>query len=95
LAAYRAAVRSPAAEALRHLPPGIKRAVGSAIGELLANPAAGEPLHGELEGLWRCRVRRFRVIYQVDREKRLINIVAVGQHRTIYEEVAELLRSEK
>lgn len=95
MAAYRAAVRSPAAEVLRHLPPGIKRAVSSAIREVLADPAAGEPLHGELEGLRKYRVRRFRVIYQVDREKRLLNILAIGERRTIYEEVAELLRSQK
>lgn len=95
MAAYRAAVRSPVAEVIRHLPPGIKRAFSSAMREVLSNPAAGEPLHGELEGLWKYRVRRFRLIYQIDREKRLVNVVAVGQRRSIYEEVAELLRSQK
>jgi mRNA interferase RelE/StbE len=95
MAAYRAAVRAPAAEVIRRLPPGIKRAVRSAIGEGLANPASGEPLHGELDGFWKYRVRRFRVIYQVDREKRLVNVLAVGERRSIYEEVAELLRSQE
>ena len=94
-AADRAAFHAPAAEVLRHLPPGIKRAIRSAIRELLANPSVGEPLHGELEGLWKYRVRRFRVIYQLDRENKLVNILAVGQRRNIYEEVAELLRSQK
>jgi hypothetical protein len=59
MAVYRAAVRAPAAEVIRHLPPGIKRAVRSAIGEVLANPASA------------------------------------GERRSIYEEVAELLRSKE
>jgi mRNA interferase RelE/StbE len=78
---------------LRRLPPGIKRAVKSALREVAANPLAGEPLHGELEGLWKYRVRTFRLIYQVDRASRLVNILALGERRSIYEEVAELLRS--
>jgi mRNA interferase RelE/StbE len=95
LALYRPAVRPPAATVLRRLPPGIKRAVKSAIREVVANPLAGEPLHGELEGLWKYRVRKFRLVYQVDRAKRLVNILALGERRSIYEEVAELLRSQE
>lgn len=95
MALYRPAVRAPAAEVLRRLPPGIKRAVKSAIRVVVANPLAGEPLHGELEGLWKYRVRKFRLVYQVDRAKRLVNILALGARRSIYEEVAELLRSKE
>jgi mRNA interferase RelE/StbE len=86
---YRVAIRSRPAEAIRHLPPDVKRPVRSAICALLSNPAAGEPLHGELEGLSKYRVRRYRIVYRVDRAKRVIDIVAVGQRRTIYEELAE------
>jgi mRNA-degrading endonuclease RelE of RelBE toxin-antitoxin system len=50
-------------------------------------------LRGELEGLWKRRARGYRVIYGVDREERRLDILAVGERRSIYEEVAELLRS--
>jgi mRNA interferase RelE/StbE len=92
MAGYRLAIRSAAAAAIRHLPPDIKRAVKSALRALRADPNAGERLHAELEGLWKYRVRRFRVVYRVDREKKIIDVLAVGQRRSIYEDIAELLR---
>ena len=67
---------------------------GMGIGpELLCvNPASGEPLKKELKGLWKYRVRRFRIVYAVDRTRRVLRIVAVGHRRAIYEEVTELVR---
>jgi mRNA interferase RelE/StbE len=62
---------------------------------LRANPAIGEPLQGELDGLRKYRVRRLRLVYRLNRKKRIVDLLAVGQRRTIYEEVAELLRAPK
>jgi mRNA-degrading endonuclease RelE of RelBE toxin-antitoxin system len=84
-----------AAEAICHFPPGIKRAVRSAIRALSSEPASGEPLHGELEGLYKRRVRGNRIVYAIDRAQRRVDILAVGEGRSIYEEVAELLRAQK
>lgn len=95
MSGFRLNLRSPAAEAIRHLPPDIKRAVKSALRVLRINPAAGQPLQGELEGLCKYRVRRFRLVYKVDRHGSIVDIIAVGQRRTIYEEVTRLLRTEK
>ena len=52
----------------------------------------GEPLLRELAGLWKYKVRRFRMVYEVDRKKRLIRIFAIGHRREVYEELAEQLR---
>jgi mRNA interferase RelE/StbE len=49
-------------------------------------------LRGELEGLWKFRVRRYRLVYAVDRRQRVIRIFAVGHRRGIYEEVSRRLR---
>jgi len=49
----------------------------------------GSPLRRELEGLWNFRVRRFGVVYAVDRSRRIVQVVAVGHRRTIYEELSE------
>jgi len=77
------------AETIRQLAPDLKRSVKHALRELCANPAAGVPLRRELDGLWRYRVRRFRIVYQVDTARRVLRILAIGHRRTIYEEVAE------
>jgi mRNA interferase RelE/StbE len=79
-------------EVLRHLPPELKRPRKSALQALGRDPALGEPLMRELEGLWKYRVRRFRIVYAIDREARVLCIFAVGHRRTIYESLATLMR---
>ena len=90
---YRPDIPPHVADVIRNLPPEVKRGVKTAIRALSDEPGAGEPLQRELEGLWKYRVRTFRLIYQVDRASRLVNILALGERRSIYEELAELLRS--
>lgn len=83
------------AEIVRHLPPDVKRSVRQALRVLSVTPEAGEPLRRELQGLWKYRVRRFRIVYAIDRTHRAIRIVALGHRRSIYEEVAEQIRQTK
>jgi hypothetical protein len=47
-----------------------------------------------LTGLWKYKVRRFRLIYEVDRKARLIRIFALGHRREVYEELAARLRND-
>jgi mRNA interferase RelE/StbE len=49
-------------------------------------------LRGELDGLWKFRVRRYRLVYAVDRRQRVIRIFAVGHRRGICDEVAGRMR---
>jgi mRNA-degrading endonuclease RelE of RelBE toxin-antitoxin system len=37
----------------------------------------GEPLLRELDGLWKYKVRRFRIVYEIDRKKRMIKSFAI------------------
>lgn len=90
---FRPAIPPRVAEAIRHLYPDLKRSVKQAVRALCADPTCGEPLQKELEGYWKYRVRRFRIVYTIDRPGRIIRIVAVGPRRTIYEQAAEQLRN--
>jgi len=76
------------AEVIRHLPPDLKRSIKAAIRTLSQVPDSGTPLVRELDGFWKYRVRRFRIVYAVDRPRKLLKIVAVGHRRRIYEDVA-------
>jgi len=80
-------------EVIRLLPPSVKRAVRAAIRALAADPHLGEPLHRDLEGLFKYRVRRYRIVYRIMDSARVIRIMAVGERRTAYEELAQLARS--
>ena len=90
---YRLDIPLHVAEILRHLPPELKRPIKSALQALGRDPALGEPLQRELEGLWKYRVRRFRIVYAFDRGSRILRVFAVGHRQTIYEEVAASARA--
>ncbi|MBI3917390.1 MAG: type II toxin-antitoxin system RelE/ParE family toxin [Betaproteobacteria bacterium] len=92
MAGYRPDIPPHVADVIRNLPPEVKRAVKAAIRALSNEPGAGEPLQRELDGLWKYRVRRFRVVYAVDRRRRVLRIMAIGHRRTVYEELANLAR---
>ena len=76
------------AEVVRHLSPDLKRAVKAALRGLATNPHEGSPLVRELEGKWRYRVRRYRVVYEIDREARVLRVLAVGDRRHVYERLS-------
>jgi mRNA interferase RelE/StbE len=91
---YRLDIPPHVGEILRHLPPELKRPIKNAFQALARDPALGEPLLRELAGLWKYRVRRFRIVYAVDRDTRVLRIFAVGHRRTIYEAAAALRRAQ-
>ena len=89
---WRVVVPPHVGEVIRHLPPEVKRGVKAAVRAVTADPAVGEPLGRDLEGLWSFRARRYRIVYAVDRAAHVIRIFAVGHRRTIYDEIAERIR---
>jgi mRNA-degrading endonuclease RelE of RelBE toxin-antitoxin system len=54
-------------------------------------PGGGEELRDELAGLRRLRVGSVRIVYRVS-SRLVIELVAIGSRRTIYEETLRLLR---
>ncbi len=90
MAARRAVFLEQAREAVRALPPDVKRRVRAAVDELKLDPTRGEPLSGELSGLLRSRVGRYRVVYRETADG--IEVVAVGPRRTIYVDLERLRR---
>jgi mRNA interferase RelE/StbE len=92
MADYRPDIPSHVAEVIRHLPPDIKRSVKQALRSLSADLISGVPLMRELSGLWKYKVRRFRIIYELDRKSRIIRIYAVGHRREVYDKLASQMR---
>ncbi len=92
MALFRPDIPPHVAESIRHFPPDLKRSIKQAIRSLSTNPATGKPLGKELEGFRKYRVRRFRIVYEIDRRTRTVRILAIGHRRHIYEEAANLLR---
>ena len=89
---YRLEIPPEVAKVIRHLAPELKRSVREALRGLSRNPTAGEPLRRELQGLWKYRVRRYRVVYAIEPRRRVLRILAVGPRVEIYERIAATLR---
>ena len=72
--------------------PDLRQSIKYALRTLCEDPGAGEPLRRELEGLWKYRVRRFRIVYAIDPARRVLQVVAVGHRRTVYETLSDARR---
>lgn len=64
---FRPDIPPQVAEVICALHPDLKRSVKAAIRAIAANPECGTPLLRELDGLWKFRVRRFRIVYAIAR----------------------------
>jgi mRNA interferase RelE/StbE len=94
MAVYRPDIPPHVADIVRHLPPELKYSIKQAVRTLSADPFAGAPLIGELSGLWRIKVRRFRIIYELDRKAQVGNAFKTQRTRpNVYESPPIVSRS--
>ncbi|MBI4366647.1 MAG: type II toxin-antitoxin system RelE/ParE family toxin [Deltaproteobacteria bacterium] len=77
------AVRS----AISQLSPDRKKKIKESMRTIAANPTVGKALQQTLSGLCSYRVGALRIIYTIDRPRRMVRIIALGPRSTIYEEV--------
>ena len=92
---FRADIPPHVSEVIRHLSPDLKPSIKAAVRALCVNPSEGAPLVKKLEGLWKYRVSRFRIVYAIDRRRKVIRVMAVGHRRSVYEEVTKHLSERK
>ena len=84
--AYRLVVAASAERALARLP----EAVAAAIVEFMVGPLVeaprrvGYPLQRELAGLWAARRGPYRVVYEIDDDNDVINVVRVDHRADVY-----------
>ena len=57
----------------------------AAVDEITARPFSGVRLRGELQGRFRWRVGRYRVIYVIDDKPKLVVFLDVGHRESVYE----------
>ena len=83
------------AEVIRSLHPNLKRSIKAAVRGIATDPECGEPLKRELSVLWMYRVRRFRIVYTIDRKTHVIRLIAIGHRQSIYEDLSAKLRTKR
>jgi mRNA-degrading endonuclease RelE of RelBE toxin-antitoxin system len=80
-----------ASNAGKKLPPEIRKAAKSALGILAADPYIGKQLQADLSGFWTFRFQRYRIVYQIDAQMKMLVVWAIGHRRDIYEIFSEYL----
>ena len=81
---YSLKIKSSAAKEIGRLPLRDRTRVVAAIDGLREQPHIGTLLKGQLTGLRRIRVGRYRVIYEVQDEVLVVLVLRVGHRRDIY-----------
>ncbi|MGA2791301.1 MAG: type II toxin-antitoxin system RelE/ParE family toxin [Candidatus Bathyarchaeia archaeon] len=69
----------------RRLPRDVRLRVRRRVTELSENPYLGLKLVGALAGYWKDRVGKYRIIYKVDEDRKLIILYDVDLRKRIYE----------
>ncbi|MFA6055238.1 MAG: type II toxin-antitoxin system RelE/ParE family toxin [Thermodesulfovibrionales bacterium] len=88
-------VSDETAALVRTLHPDIKRKIKAALQTVLNDPQSGKALKDELKELKSFKVGKFRVVYKTAKDRGVIEVVAIGPRKTIYEETLRLLQREK
>ncbi len=50
---------------IRKMTPDLRRRLEIALDQLIDDPKAGDPLHGDWEGYWKLRTGDYRIIYRI------------------------------
>jgi mRNA interferase RelE/StbE len=62
----------------------VKTRVVEALGEILVNPHVGVPLIGPLKGLWRVRIGKHRVLYEINEKEKIVVFHDVDLRKRVY-----------
>ncbi len=80
---------------IRNLHPLIKADIRSALHFLVQNPNSGKALKEELHDLRSDRIKRYRVIYRIVVPDKILEIIAIGPRKNIYEETFKIISRER
>jgi mRNA interferase RelE/StbE len=78
---------------IRGCHPQLKRKIRAGLQHIVTEPESGKSLKDELKGLKSYRISRFRIIYRIS-SKKIIDVMAIGPRRTIYEETYRIIKKE-
>lgn len=77
---------------VQKLHPQIKPLIKSKIEQIRDNPYIGKYLENELSGYLSFRAKRYRIIYKIDDEHKIIQISYVGHRKDVYELLSDHLK---
>ena len=82
-----------AAKLLSRLHPESKKLIKEGLTELRQNPYLGDDLQQELSSFKSYKIKRYRILYDINEEEGVIQVYYVGHRRDVYEQFRDLLNS--
>lgn len=76
---------------IRNLHPALKANIKQAFRLIGRDPYCGKPLKEELADLRSFQVKRYRIIYRIAEKDDILEIVAIGPRKNIYEETFKII----
>ena len=92
---YRLLYSETSRKQVKKLHPRLKPVIKSKIEQIREDPFIGKSLERELSGYFSVRTKRYRIIYRILEDKRIIQIYYVGHRRDIYELFGDEIRNLK
>jgi mRNA interferase RelE/StbE len=80
---------------IKKLHPHLRPVIKSKIEHIRENPYSGKFLEKELSGYLSLRAKRYRIIYKILEDEKVLRIHYVGHRKDIYELFGEQLRESK
>ena len=71
--------------------PETKKQLKQSLNELRRDPYIGKDLREELSGFKSLRQNKFRIIYNINEEEKIIQIFYIARRKDIYEQFRKLL----
>lgn len=81
---YEVVLSREAARTLERLTPAKRARIFQALERARGDPLKGKRLRGELEGLLSLRIGTMRAVYEVDTDRRMVVVHAIGPRGDIY-----------
>ncbi len=88
---YRIRFTPEAVQCISRLHPEHKKIIRNALDQLRQEPYAGDDLQEELAEFKSLKPKRFRIIYTVDHDNRLVRVYYVGHRKDVYDQFRLLL----
>ena len=82
---YKVFLEKPAKKFLDKLDDFNAQIITKKLRKLGENPQLGELLIGNLSGLWKLRIGKYRAIYKIVENKLLILVLDLGHRKNIYD----------
>ena len=88
---YSVKLTPTASRTFKRLHPAIRKQLKEIFKKLYENPYLGKALRNELVNFRSLKMKRYRVIYQIDNRNKEAIIYAIGHRRDIYEIITEFV----